>query len=249
MLGATRPARITAGMMKDLLEKIFQLGPKYLNDFLGLVQQPKRFAVAHATTHPLPIEDALVFLTISYLLGWIIKVSFSRSSPVQLGVEFGEEGAVVLGEILAYGAAICLAWRAVQGRATLPTFFVVHFYYSGIFLMIMALWFLFLMGICRAFDPALYAGVLKAACGGAMQSFVEQEADQIFQSPAIVPMLLAIFAGMAALTTWCFAGWGAYREVNRLSRFRSAIAAMIFIVLWFPITATFFYIANGIVSC
>ena len=235
--------------MKDLLQSISELGPAYLNDFLSLIQQPKRFAVGRATTRPLPIRDALVFLTLSFLLGWILKVSFSQSSPLQLAVEMPKDGAFTLAQVLAYGAAICLAWRAVQGRAELQTFFVVHFYYSGIFLMLMAVWFMFLMGIWRAFDPTLYAEMLKAACSGAMYSFIQQRLDQIIQSPAITPMLLAILGGMAVLTAWVFAGWGAYREVNRLSRFQSAMAAIIFIVLCFPITVTLFFIANAGVSC
>jgi hypothetical protein len=235
--------------MKDLFEWILQLGPTYLKDLLGLIQQPKRFAVGRATTHPLPIRDALAFLTISFLLSWIIKVSVGLSSPLQLPIEVLKDGVFVLGEVLAYGAAICLAWRAVQGRAELETFFVVIFYYSGIFLMLRTAWFLFVTGIWRAFDPTLHAEMLKAACTGAMQPFLQEKAGQIFQSPAIAPLLFAILAGMAALAAWVFAGWGAYREVNRLSRPRSAMAAMIFIVLCFPITAALFYIASAAVAC
>ena len=77
-------------------------------------------------------------------------MSFLRSAP---WLEVLPDAAFVLLEV-AYGAAICAAWRAVQGRAELQKIFVIHFYYSGVFLMFMAAWFMLLMGVMRAVDPA-----------------------------------------------------------------------------------------------
>jgi hypothetical protein len=58
-------------------------------------------------------------------------------------------------------------------------------------------------------------------------------------------MALAVVLGLAVGCAWIYAGWGAYRELNGLSRVRSIVAATIFAVLWFPINALLFFIANA----
>jgi hypothetical protein len=228
--------------MSNLLERAIEIGPGYLSDLLSLIQQPKRFVARRVSQRPLPMRDALTFLTISFALSWIIKMSFLRSAP---WLEVLPDAVFVLLEVLVYGAVICVAWRAVRGRAELQKVFVIHFYYSGIFLMLIATWFLLVMGILRSADPAFYDAMWEAVYGGRMLSFALESADHLSQSPAAMPMALGLLLGLAATIAWVFAGWGAYRELNRLSRLRSAMAATIFVVLWFPISTMIFFVANA----
>jgi hypothetical protein len=229
-------------MNTNLLEKVVAIGPGYLSDLLSLIQQPKRFVASRVSKDPVLIRDALAFLTISFALGWIVKMSFLRSAP---WLEVLPDAAFVLMEVLAYGAAVCLAWRVVQGRAELQKIFVIHFYYSGVFLLLMAVWFMLLTGIMRSADPVFYAAYMEAIHSGTLLSFVQEREVQATQSPAAIPTALGVIAGASAAMAWVFAGWGAYRELNRLSKLRSAIAATVFVVLWFPISAVTFFIANA----
>ena len=228
--------------MSDLVNDAVKLGPAYVSDLISLVQQPKQFVARRVSADPAPIKDALIFLAISFALSWIIKISFLRSEP---WLELLPDAAFVLLEVLAYGAAVSLAWRAVKGRAELQKIFVVHFYYSGVFLMLMGVWFMVLMGIMRAADPGLYADMWEAVYDGSMLTFVQERVDQISESPVAVPMASAMLFGLMALIAWVFVGWGAYRELNHLSRARSATAATIFVALSVPISAMLFFIANA----
>jgi len=56
--------------------------------------------------------------------------------------------------------------------------------------------------------------------------------------------LLFYFAGFIAIAAWFFTAWGAYRELNRSSRFCSALAAILFVAFSIPVTVFFFFLAN-----
>ena len=50
-----------------------------------------------------------------------------------------------------------------------------------------------------------------------------------------------------AIPIWFLAGWGAYRELNRASRFRSVIAALLFVILSIPAFAALGVLANALI--
>jgi hypothetical protein len=235
-------SRTVAPVNTSLLDKAVAIGPGYLTDLLSLIQQPKRFVASRVSRDPVPIRDALAFLAISFALSWVVKMSFLRSAP---WLEVLPDAAFVLMEVLTYGAAICLAWRVVRGRAELQKIFVIHFYYSGVFLLLMVVWFMLLMGVIKSFDPVFYKAMLEALYGGTFPSFLQERTVQATQSPAAAPTALIVIVGFSAALAWLFAGWGAYRELNGVSKFRSVIAAIVFVALWFPISAVSFFIANA----
>jgi hypothetical protein len=61
--------------MSDLLEKAVDIVPAYLADLLRLIQQPKQFVGVRVSGNPNPLGDAPVFLSISFLLGWIASLT------------------------------------------------------------------------------------------------------------------------------------------------------------------------------
>jgi hypothetical protein len=219
--------------------------PAYVSDLLRLAQGPKSFVAARVSEGTSPTTHGLLFLAMSFLLGWLIKTSFLRGDPL---IELATGGTFVFLQVLAYGAALCAAWRVVQGRAELQKIFTIHFYYSGVFLLIMACWFMALMGTLRAADPQFYADLLEATYGGSPVAFTLEGVERFLNSPALVPVYLVLLAGISALCTWIFMGWGAYRQLNQLSRTRSALAAMLFVLFLLPIEVLLFLIANAAVK-
>jgi hypothetical protein len=143
---------------------------------------------------------------------------------------------------LGYGAAVCIAWRTVAGRADVQKLFVVHFYYSGVLILLMSGWFMTLMGILKAGSPQFYASMMDSVNRGNPNFFFEPgNPDALLQARGF---LLVFRGGMAAAIAWCIAGWGAYRELNRLSALRSAVAAAVFVALSIPVSAVFLYFAS-----
>jgi hypothetical protein len=50
------------------------------------------------------------------------------------------------------------------------------------------------------------------------------------------------------MLAWIFAGWGAYRQLNGLSRLRSFGAGLLFLVFCLPVTAFVFVLGNALVK-
>ncbi len=60
--------------------------------------------------------------------------------------------------------------------------------------------------------------------------------------------LLPLFLGMAVAAVWGFAGRGAYRELNRLTKLRSAFAVSLFALFCVPVMAISYQMANAFVK-
>ena len=231
--------------MKDLLEKLIGLIPAYFDDLLPLVSGPKRFIAKRLSSDEPAMQKALIFLAVSFLIGWVLKTPFVRGDPF---LELGTDGAFVLIYVMTYGGALYLAWRIAGGRAEIQKFLTIHFYYAGVLKLIETSLYLGIMGTIRAADPALFKEIYDAAYGGNLASFFIKNSERLLASPGYRLSLWVQFVGYGAMLTWIFVGWGAYRELNQLSKARSIMAGLLFFVFCFPVTALTFLIANALVK-
>ncbi len=232
-----------AQSMKDLLEKLIGLIPAYFDDLLPLVSGPKRFIAKRLSSDELAMQKALIFLAVSFLIGWVLKIPLLRGDPF---LELGTDSAFVLIQVMAYGGALYLAWRIAGGSAAMQKFLTIHFYYSGILKLIETSLHLGIMGTIRAADPALFKEFYDVAYSGNMASFVIKNSERLLANPGYRLSLWVQFVGYGTLLTWIFVGWGAFRELNQLSKVRSIMAGLLFFVFWFPVTALTFLIANAL---
>jgi hypothetical protein len=229
--------------MKDLLEKLVGLVPAYFEDLLPLVSGPKGF-VAGRLVRERAMQGALTFLAVSFSIAWILKIPFLRGDPL---LELGTDGVFFLVNVMAYGTALFAAWRLVGGRADIQNFLTVHFYYSSIVNFIDTAVFLCIMGTMRAVDPLLYKDFYDAVTGGKMASFMIENSERLLANPAYRLSLGLRAAGFVAFLTWMCVGWGAYREINQLSKVRSTVAGLLFLAFCLPVTAFILLVANALV--
>jgi hypothetical protein len=80
-------------------------------------------------------------------------------------LDLGKDAIFTLTSVLGYCGAICLAWRAVGRRAESQRVFTIHMDYPGIVEVLMAAFFLVIMGLIRS-DGDLYKRVNDAATTG-----------------------------------------------------------------------------------
>ena len=231
--------------MKEIFEKLVGLIPAYFEALFPLLTGPKRFIAARLSSDEPAMSKALVFLAISFAIGWILKIPLSRGDPL---LELGTGGAFELVNVLAYGTALYLAWRIAGGKAGLQKFLTIHFYYAGILLLLATGLYLGFAGTIRAIDPALYKDLHDAAYAGNLAAFLVDNQARLLASSAYRASLPVQFAVFGALLAWIFAGWGAYRALNRLSRLRSTMAGLLFVVFCFPVTAFVFVVGNALIK-
>lgn len=231
--------------MKEIFERLVGLVPAYFDALLPLLTGPKRFIAGRLASDEPAMQKALVFLAVSFSIGWILKIPLSRGDPL---LELGADAVFVLMYVMAYGAALYLAWRIAGAEAQIQKFLTIHFYYAGILLLLATGLYLSFMGTIRAFDPALYKEIYDAAYGGTSGAFFIKNSERLIANASYRFALWVQIAGYMAIVTWIVAGWGAYRELSRLSRLRSMVAGLLFFVFCFPVTAMVFVVANALVK-
>lgn len=231
--------------MKDLFEKLIGLIPTYLDDLFSLLSGPKSFIAERIADNEPVMEKALVFLAVSFFISWILKISLIRGDPF---LELGSDAIFVLIYVSAYGGALYSAWRIIGGRSEFKKVLTINFYYSGILKLMMSFVFLGMMGAIRISDPALYKDIFDSAYSGGIATFLINNKQQLLQNTGYRLSIMVQFVGFSAMLAWIFIGWGAYRELNQLSRLQSFAAGLLFILFCLPVTALMFLIANSLVK-
>jgi hypothetical protein len=139
--------------MKDLLDRIIVLIPQYIADLTDLISGPKRFLLQRTESGASHLVDSLLFLALSYVIGSFLDIPFLERDPF---IPLAEDASFFAFEVMAFGAALCLAWRLVKGRAEIRILFVIHFYYAGVLWLMIALSLTAEIGVLRATDVQFY---------------------------------------------------------------------------------------------
>src|SRR5438034_1682242 len=231
--------------MKELLEKLIGLIPAYFDALLPLLTGPKHFIAERLSSNESAMQKALIFLAVSFLIGWLLKIPLSHGDPL---LELGPDGVFVLICVMMYGGVLYLAWRIAGGRVEIQKFLAIHFYYSGVLKLLETGTYVGTMGTIRLVDPALYKKIYDAAYGGNIVPFLSKSSEQLLVSCGYRLSLCALFVGYGVMLIWIFIGWGAYRALTRLSKVLSFMAGLLFLVFCFPVAALTLVIANALVK-
>ncbi|MCH9639899.1 MAG: hypothetical protein K0U40_10450 [Betaproteobacteria bacterium] len=231
--------------MHLLIEKFIRLIPAYFNTLLPLLTGPKHYIFKHLSNNETEIHKAQAFLAISFLISWTLKIPLARGDPFH---ELGSDAIFVLIFVMAYGSALYLAWSIVGGRAEIKKFWTIHFYYSGVLKLLMTCTYLATMGTIRAADPVIYKEIYDASYDGQIATYLINNIERLFSNLGYQLSLWVQFIGYGSMLIWIIIGWGAYRELNQLSRVRSTMAGFLFFVFCIPVATLTFFIANALVK-
>ena len=231
--------------MKDLLDRSIALIPQYITDITDLISGPKRFLLQRTESDASHLADSLLFLALSFVISWLLNISFLDRDPF---IEIAEDASFFVLGVMAFGAALCLAWRLVKGRAEMKILFVIHFYYAGVLWLMMALSYMAILGVLRATEVQLYEDYREAVAQGQILEFALKNYERLNKSDAYLPVFVVGHLIVFIPLVWTISVWGAYRVANHLSKFRSGVAFMLFMLFGIPIMASVAFVANAVVG-
>jgi uncharacterized membrane protein len=219
--------------MKDLILKVIGYVPRFITDFGGLLVAPKRFLRPRNSKPLEALPDALVFLAICLSLGLVLQLQLLPKGE-DLWASLARSAITTLLALALMTGALWLAWRLVGGRASASSYFVTQAYVGGAASFLILIPLLISEGVFKVFDPALYVQVQAARLG-------RGPLPDLTQSVAPLAYLIAVAVAFVLTASWGFATWGAYRELNQVGRFRSAVALGVAGILgWFIVGAVLF---------
>jgi hypothetical protein len=226
--------------MKDLIEKILAYLPQYLTDFGSLFSGPKRFMAQKNTRAEDTFGQSLIFLGVSLVLVVVMTAPLLPAGR-DLWTYLGANAVRFLLSVSLAAINLRLAWRIVGGKATVRSFFVTYAYFFSVGVIVFTIFQLLGEGVFKVFEPDLYAQVIEA-------KLKKQPMPDLSGSSVPLVTLCVFVAGFVFLSVWSFVAWGAYRELNGLSKGRSFVALLITGVFTWPLAAVVFFVWSAMMQ-
>ena len=105
-----------------------------------------------------------------------------------------------------------------------------------------------ILGALRASDVQLYRDYIEAVAQGQILDFALRKYERFRKSNAYMLVFVVSHLVVFIPLVWTISIWGAYRVANHLSRFRSGVAFMLFMLFCIPIMASVAFVANALVG-
>src|SRR6266436_3481629 len=225
--------------MKDLFEQILKYLPHYLTEFGAAFSGPKSFiATKLSTDEGDAFGEALLFLGISLTLVLLMYTPLLPAGKDFWSFAIPYYVSYII-EIPLAAMAIRAAWWIVGGRAPARPFFIAYAYYVGVASVLIGAIELVASGFFKTFDPQLYqeySGSFEKP--QSMEDWVQSHADLLHRyAQSYVTLTAAVISGLGTLiiVIWGLIGWGAYRQLNGLSKLRSLVALIVSRFLFVPV--------------
>lgn len=221
--------------MKDLVLLILKQIPKYFSNFISILGGPKTFIRQHNDDKQETITEAMIFLGISIVIAMIIMWPLV---PAQIeSARFLATRSLLYLILTALGAGLALAsWKLVGGNASFGKYFVINCYYGGVVIVCMMLILTCALGVVILLDPELYPMLAESSI--LLRNTLNEKLAALINDPNNKTHLmvwalfyLIYFFGASLLGLWSIIGWGAYREINGLSKGRSFVAGVVYAFL------------------
>lgn len=218
--------------MKDILEAIAKYFPRYARDVGRLLCRPKKFLATRIASSDKTFRDALLFVTVSGALVVLATAPMVRGDQDVLEYLVAR----LLQLFIAVPALALLlrgTWHLVGGRAPLVAFFEICAYLAGVAVLIFALFEIVAEG-CLKLDPTLHARMQAPK--------THEDLDLLYSSGFGRVYLGVSLAGFLFVVGWLVVGWGAFRQIAKVSKIRSvfvfivtmpvalAVAALVFLL-------------------
>ncbi|HJZ65800.1 MAG TPA: hypothetical protein VKD70_15850 [Candidatus Acidoferrum sp.] len=221
--------------MKEVLEKILSYLPVYIPDLVRIISGPKRFVAGHIKRKG-ELVKAFTFFGVSLSIFFLLQADITVRGR-GFTTDFIVHGILYLLSVAIFTVVLRLSWRIVGGRADYQGFLIATLYYVGVLFVGIAIAALCFTGVLRMFYPNVYTWFIQYLAAPNLPN--PNNLD-----PTIARGILVAFLGfltVAVLTLgWGLAGWGAYREMNKLSRPRSCAALFLTMLIFLPVSAGLF---------
>ena len=194
---------------------------------------PKSFITNRIHGDDFTLEKALIFLAISFSICWILETPWIRGDPL---LELGSDISFTFMYILGYRSSLYIAWYIVGGRSEFKKFIIIHLYFSSVIKLIITFTFLCMTGLLKIMDPILFKDFVDSIySGNSIAIFLMKNEEFLFNNIAFQLFILGMHLGLGLILAWIFVGWGTYRELNQLSKFKSTLASFLFLVFCLPV--------------
>jgi Yip1 domain len=221
--------------MKEFLEALAAYGPKFFDDFIGIISGPKRFLRGVDSAKPNSMTQAVNFYVLCLLVAFVMELPF-LSTGKQPWSLFPVEVALYLMGTVIIAATFRFLFRLVGGSGSFRDHLVLTLYISGPMYLWGSLGAATTKGIVLVNQPGLYP-LFKQYMDETLTfgALSEPHYDALFDQPSVMIAILLSWCLLMSTSIWLLLCWGAYRFLNHVTRFRSFIAVVLAIAISIPL--------------
>lgn len=207
--------------MKVLIEKLLAAIPAYVRQILELLRDPEGFILKLDLDGEGTLTDAMTFLAVSFGLTFIAQIPLLPGKQDK-EVLFGVSAVMAAVGFLFSVALLWFSWRIVGGKLSFKKFFTVTCYFSGVSTLLFLVVTLIGVGVFKSLDPEN----AKTMFEGGVPDPVE-----LSRSAGFLSLLVLLAVGFGLVCIWILKIWRTYRDLNQVSRARSSVAFVIYMLL------------------
>lgn len=223
--------------MATLIEQVITEVPRFADDFVEVLAGPKRFLSARDLNDSSTLRSALVFYVLALLAAYIFYLPF-QPAGIDTGIYIAKLLIYSVFTTLALTSLLLLSWRIVGGRAPLRAYFVATLYLSAIGTVLFSLGALISKGLFQVYAPEHLAAFISFVDSAVIFDFRTLKSQPVMQLVhlSVFPWAMAAFFAFAEASFWTYIilFWGGYRKLNALSRRRSVLAFVVWLLLMQP---------------
>jgi hypothetical protein len=223
-------------IFEELLKHLAYV-PKYFAILLQILVRPRAYLSALPESDDEQLAPALIFLAISCVILTLATLPFAAAKEATL-LFIAARGAVLAIMMVAYSLAVHVSWRIVGGKESFARCLILSSYISSVGSLILLVFLLVAISAVISFDPALYQAMNRAG-----SEPVELTGFQVQLALGFVTILAL---GVIVTTAWFAIAWGAYRDANGVSRWRSFLAFCLAGIFVIPVFAATILVSQAI---
>jgi hypothetical protein len=138
--------------MKELIEKLIAAIPQYIRQMIELLRNPREFIEKIDLDSHDALEEALMFLAISFALVFIAEIPLLLQKQNQ-EILFGVSAVLAAVSFTVSVLLLLVSWKIVGGKLTFKKFVTVSSYFTGVFSPMLLIFTLLGFGIFNGLDP------------------------------------------------------------------------------------------------
>jgi hypothetical protein len=237
--------------MKELLQILLSELSRYLISLFGLLSGPKSFVRTLNEDNKESLVAGFTFLGVSFALYSLLQAPLLPPDVDFLRWTLSQAVPTLIAFIAGLGL-LQVSWRIVGGKAPFNRQLITYAYFAGVGVLIfVGAGTLIALGIMKLFYPGVFE-LMTASIGmkkGAYDAFSEKM-NAMFAGDRAGWLMIAALNGFPFVAgwIWIFIGWGAYRELNLVSKWASAAAFIVHFVLSLAILPLLIFMALSMMS-
>ena len=213
--------------MTEIIDKVLPLIPRYFIDLMDVFCSPKTFLHGKQLAGPEEMEQSFVFGGLTVLLAFLAQLPYVASWKDNPVVALSS----IMGINLIYAAvtlaALRFSWKIVGGKASMKQLFIYFAYSTGPVTLILLGFSITGFAIAHQIDPTSVPLILNASFKSIEQLGINMTAYYSYSACVLMGLLISF--------SWAMIAWGAFRELNKVSRIRSSLAFLIYVAIATPI--------------